>query len=52
MGLKTDIEKAYDKALGGSQKGSGNIPTLAQDLSDAIINFLQAHFPLDLVLKA
>ena len=40
MGLKSEIEKAYIDSLGVDPENSGNIPQLAEDLSNAITNFL------------
>ena len=41
MGLKGDIQNALVKSLGQDAVGQGNIPELAQDLTDAILNFLK-----------
>ena len=41
MGLKSDIQKALMKSLGQDAVGEGNVPKLAQDLTDAIIKFLK-----------
>tara|TARA_Y100000310_G_scaffold112561_1_gene111045 strand:+ start:1106 stop:1540 length:435 start_codon:yes stop_codon:yes gene_type:complete len=42
MGLTTDIEKAFLKSM-GDPDDKGSAPELAQDLSDAIINFLTSQ---------
>jgi hypothetical protein len=41
MSLKRDIEEAYMKALEVDRENKGNIPQLAEDLTDAIVKFLQ-----------
>ena len=41
MGLKNDIQKALMKSLGPDAVGEGNVPEVAQDLTDAIIKFLK-----------
>ena len=43
MGLKTDIENAFVEALGVDVDDKGNYPELAQNLTDAIIKFIQAQ---------
>ena len=43
MGLKTDIENAFVEALGVDVDDTGNYPELAQNLTDAIIKFIQAQ---------
>ena len=40
MGLKQNIENALLNSLGSDAVGEGNIPELAQSLTDAIIHFL------------
>tara|TARA_Y100000034_G_scaffold117655_1_gene157352 strand:+ start:465 stop:884 length:420 start_codon:yes stop_codon:yes gene_type:complete len=40
MGLSKDIEDALVNSLGSDAVGKGNIPKLAQDITDAIISFL------------
>ena len=41
MSLRNDIEEAFVKALGVDPENKGNIPELADDLTKAIVNFLQ-----------
>tara|TARA_Y100001963_G_scaffold152617_1_gene237810 strand:- start:3128 stop:3625 length:498 start_codon:yes stop_codon:yes gene_type:complete len=41
MSLRKDIEEAYIKALGVDPENKGNIPELAEDLTNAIVDFLQ-----------
>ena len=44
MGLTKNIEDALMKSLGGnisSDAGKGNIPELAKDIADAVIDFIQ-----------
>lgn len=44
MGLKTDIENAFLKSMGiNAEDDQGNVPELAQDLTNAIIKFLKAQ---------
>ena len=43
MGLKTDIENAFVEALGIDVDDKGDYPELAQNLTDAIIKFIQAQ---------
>ena len=43
MGLKTDIENAFVKTLGIDVDDKGNYPELAQNLTDAIVKFIQAQ---------
>ena len=40
MSLKQDIQDAYINSLGVDPENPGNIPQLAEDLSNAVINFL------------
>ena len=40
MGLKSDIKSAFLKSM-GNPEDEGNIDGLAQDLTNAVINFLQ-----------
>ena len=41
MSLRTDIEDAFVKSLGVDPNNPGNIPELADDLTTAIVDFLQ-----------
>ena len=41
MGLKTDIKNAFIKSLGPDAVGEGNIDDLANDLKNAIVNYLK-----------
>ena len=43
MGLKTDIKNAFIKSLGPDAVGEGNLDQLANDLKDAIKNYIQAQ---------
>lgn len=41
MSLKSNIEDAFIKALGTDPDDRGNIPKLAEELTEAIVDFLQ-----------
>ena len=51
--LKKDVEEAFVKALGVDPKNRGNIPELAEDLTEAIVEYLQKtpHFLLTIDYK-
>ena len=41
MSLRSDIEDAFVKSLGVEPENKGNIEELADNLTNAIVNFLQ-----------